>query len=89
MLVEASEEEKKLVKKDKEGESEDRILTDEVITCKCLSSILTLVNSARTTILFTIYELAKNPEIQEKLSNEIQSNKSDVRKHFSSVLITP
>nr|ALX81390.1 cytochrome P450 [Liposcelis entomophila] len=77
ILVEASEEEKKSVKKEKEDENPKLVLTDDVIVSKCLSAILTLVNAARSLILFTVYELAKNQEVQERLSEEIQRNKSD------------
>lgn len=78
-MVEASEEEKALVKKnDKDNSSDGLVLTEEVIIAKCLSAILALINYTKSIILLTLHSLATETEVQDELSATVKKNKTEV-----------
>lgn len=76
--MEAAEEERNLVNKDGEKENTDIVLKDNVIISKSLAALMTLSNATKTTVLMALNALSNNPEIQEKLHDEIDEKKRDV-----------
>lgn len=71
-LVQAAKKEKESGSKDEE---KDLILKDSVVISQALASTLIFAQATRHIVLFGLYSLANNEEIQDKLYNEIIETK--------------
>nr|WDY85976.1 cytochrome P450 6DF3 [Pagiophloeus tsushimanus] len=53
------------------GSNEQGILTDDEVVAQCFLFFAAGFDTSSTTMAFTLFELAKNPDIQEKMRKEI------------------
>jgi len=71
LMIEAKNEQSKAEDSDKV------VLSDEVIIAQSVLFILAGFDTTNTVLLFSVYELALNPEIQEKLYHELKKLKDE------------
>jgi cytochrome P450 family 9 len=61
----------------------DNSLDDDGIVSNCVLFIIAGFETTQVSLLFVAYELALNPEIQEKLRNEIEESLEETNGEFT------